>query len=127
MGLCLHNKYGGWFALRCVFIFKNLEITNLPKLAALDPLQGDSTRILDTLQKFNNNWKDSTYRDTVPVAEKYSLIQREYFITEPRFRKDLIRKWMAFKSREQLSVYYIIRDIYETNMKKYLIDNFFLV
>ena len=126
-GICLHNKYGGWFALRCVYIFKNLEVTDLQKTECPDPLKGNSDRIFQMIKRFNENWEDSTYRDAFPVLEKYSIIEQEYFRTDPGLIKALIRKWLAFKSVGELLNYYRVKDIYETYRNKYLLENFYLI
>jgi hypothetical protein len=112
--------------MRCVYIFENFEVSELLRVEPEDPLKSDQNKILETLQKFNYNWKDSTYRDAFKVLEKYSPIQQEYFMTEPRLRKELIKKWLMFKSTHELVVYFKLKNIYETDIKKYLLDNFFL-
>ncbi len=113
--------------MRCVYIFKNLEVKDLRKIEAVDQLKGDRNKIIETLQKFNFNWQDSTYRDTFEVEERYSLIQQEYFKTEPRFRKHLLKKWMIFKDQQDLINNYMIKNKYENDKKQYLLDNFFLL
>ena len=131
MGVCLHPTYGGWFAMRSVFIFKNFLVndSNMPQKPPVDMLNGDKDRILDLLEKFNFNWKDWTYRDVVPVKEKYSGIQKDYFETEPKHRKDLIRKWMRFSDQKQLcaSYYNQTNKIEQFDNKDYLIRNFFVI
>ncbi|RNA42486.1 methylmalonic aciduria and homocystinuria type C -like protein [Brachionus plicatilis] len=66
MGVCLHPRYGGWFAMRAVFVFRDvvLEDGEIDMKNVVDPLNGDMTKVLDVLQKFNFNWKDSRYRDS---------------------------------------------------------------
>ena len=93
MGVCLHPKYGGWFAMRGVFIIKNFLVYDLISREPIDVLNNDESRIVELLNKFNNNWKDNTYRDVIKVERKYSDKQIEYFITEPNDRKNLIAKW----------------------------------
>ncbi|CAF0716922.1 unnamed protein product [Brachionus calyciflorus] len=128
MGVCLHSKYGGWFAMRCVFIFKNIILDNeeLKWRQPIDPLNGNYEKIIDLLKKFNYNWKDSTYRDVIKVKESYSSIQREYFNLEPKYRKDLIKEWLEYSNVEQLIQTYekIFKD---KNLKNYLVKNFYIV
>ena len=128
MGVCLHPKYGGWFAMRSVFVFKNYHYdkNQLQQVEPLDSLDADIEKIKDILIKFNYNWRDSRYRDVIKVEEKYSDIQREYFETSPKLRKDLIRTWLRFKDQNQLVNSYKIKNIYLTNRKAYLINNFYL-
>lgn len=127
MGVCLHPSYGGWFALRCVYIFKNFQVNELTKKVAIDPLNGDMAKTIDTLHKFNYNWKDSTYRDTIPVIDKYSDIQQEYFSTEPKCRRELIKKWLKFRDEKDLIQNYENKSLYKNFYKNYMINNFFLV
>lgn len=128
MGVCLHEKYGGWFAMRCVFLFKNLHVdATLSRKEPIDPLNNDFDRIFDTLKRFNDNWKDSTYRSTFPVTEKYSYIQQEYFNTVPNKRKQLISKWMAFKDSKELCEFYKIQQVYNDDYKQYLTNNFYII
>lgn len=124
MGVCLHPKYGGWFAMRCVFVFKNLQVPNeqLAYREPSDPLNGDPERILDLLKKFNYNWRDSTYRDCIRPQERYSNMQLEYFLREPKHRKTLIVDWLAFNSIEKL-----LKTYREKETKNYLIRNFYIV
>lgn len=86
MGVCLHPKYGGWFALRAVLVFKTLQYPLLPRVVARDLFNGDESLIIDVLQRFNNCWQDGTYRNVVPVIETYSSLQQSYFQTKPKDR-----------------------------------------
>ncbi len=86
MGVCLHPKYGGWFALRAVLIFKTLHNPLLPRVTPVDHLNGDESLIVDVLQRFNYCWQDNTYRNVIPVVETYSLLQQSYFQTQPKDR-----------------------------------------
>lgn len=82
---------GGWFAFRGVVVFKNLLYPNLPKKEPEDVLSTDEKKI-EALERFNGDWKDWKYRDVIEVAEKYSELQKQYFITPPKDRSDLIKK-----------------------------------
>lgn len=86
MGVCIHPKYGGWFALRAVLIFKTLKYPLLPRVRATDPFNGDEALAVDVLQRFNNSWQDNTYRNVIPVVEMYSPLQQSYFHTLPKDR-----------------------------------------
>ncbi|CAF1249094.1 unnamed protein product [Rotaria sordida] len=86
MGVCLHPKYGGWFALRSVLIFKTLKYPLLPRIAPIDCLNGDESLIIDVLKRFNYCWEDNTYRNVIPVIETYSSLQQSYFQTQPKDR-----------------------------------------
>lgn len=124
MGVCLHPKYGGWFAMRSVVIFKNLLVSDeqLPGIEPLDRLEGDPVRIFDLLHKFNYNWRDSAYRDCIQAAERYSPIQLEYFLLEPKRRKSLIIEWLRHPDVERLLEFYANKQERD-NLEK----NFYLI
>ncbi|CAF1000041.1 unnamed protein product [Adineta ricciae] len=83
MGVCIHPKYGGWFALRSVLVFKTLKCSSLPRVLPVDVFNGDEALIIDVLQRFNYSWQDSTYRNVIPVIATYSTLQQSYFQTKP--------------------------------------------
>ena len=127
MGVCLHPKFGVWFAMRSVFIFKNviLNENELSRPVLKDPLNQDFEKIIGLLKNFNYDWKSSIYRNAIDVAQKYSDIQIEYFTTEPKCRKDLLKRWLNFPNKEQLLKEYN-KTILEIKRKDYLIKNFYL-
>lgn len=88
-GVSVHAKYGGWFAIRGVTIFKDVVAPNLPRKEPEDVVQGDEKRI-ELLEKFNFHWKDWSFRDIVPVDARYSEEQKTYFSTLPADRKELL-------------------------------------
>ena len=95
-GVSVHAKYGGWFAIRGVIIFKDVIAPDLPKKEPTDIVQGDEKRI-ELLEKFNFHWKDWSFRDIVPVDAKYSEEQKTYFSTLPANRKGLLD---SFKNKD---------------------------
>ena len=124
MGVCLHPRYGGWFAMRCAFIFKNLVLDDnqLAQNLAKDPLKGNVDSIVDLIKKFNYNWKDSSYRDVIKIEERYSEMQKEYFLTEPILRKGLLKEWLSYPTIEKLYENY-----YSKKNQVYLDKNFYIV
>ena len=84
-GVSMHPKFGGWFALRGVIIFKQLRCEDLCFRAPPDcvPIRDDQIRLLE---KFNYYWKDWSYRDIVPSETKYSEQQKQYFALMPKYR-----------------------------------------
>jgi methylmalonic aciduria homocystinuria type C protein len=91
-GVCLHPRFGGWFAMRGVLIFKDFSFPDLHKRAPPDVLKTDAEKI-DLLEKFTYNWQDWTnagFRDVIPVEEKYSDEQINYFDTKPKDRFKLL-------------------------------------
>lgn len=123
MGVCLHPEYGGWFAMRCVLIFRNYLVDDLEQKPPKDMLNGDLERITELLERFNFNWKDWSYRDVIPTKEKYSQLQKEYFETEPKLRKNLLKKWLKHSSQKSLCLAYYNM----LNYNEYLINNFYLI
>lgn len=90
-GVSVHPKFGGWFALRGVLIFKNVLA---PELVQVEPFDCVPTRELkiELLEKFNRCWQNWSYRDVIAgqVQERYSAQQREYFGRAPALRSELI-------------------------------------
>lgn len=93
MGLCLHPKYGGWFALRAVIIVKTLQTPSLPRSHPIDVLSGNDSLIIDALSRFNDSWQDNSYRSVIPVEDTYSELQRSYFHTMPKDRFTWLEKF----------------------------------
>lgn len=89
-GVCIHPKYGGWFALRAVIFFENFYCPNLPQSLPKDVIPSKEDR-LKLLELYNFHWKDWRFRDIFPVAEKYSEMQINYFSTPPNKRHDVIK------------------------------------
>ena len=50
----------------------------------------DEQKIVELLNRFNGNFRDGTYRDIIPVEDRYSLDQWTYFSTPSNDRKQLI-------------------------------------
>ena len=101
-GVSVHKKYGGWFAFRGALIFKELRVPSLKKRVVADILSNEDKIIL--LNKFNNQWQDWSFRDVISVEEKYSELQRKYFITKPAERFELIKdiQQKHFKAQPEL-------------------------
>ena len=95
-GVSMHPVYGGWFAFRGVIILKNLHIDEGFMQKIPFDCVGDESMVAELLKRFNNNWKDWSYRDVTinTVKERYSKDQMEYFITLPNERPKLIEKWI---------------------------------
>ena len=94
--VCLHPKYGGWFALRGVLVFKNVRVSEDLCLKRVDPpkILHSKHDIANLLYLFNDHWRDSRYRDVGMSldVEQYSELQKQYFGTEPSERKCLIQE-----------------------------------
>ena len=93
-GCCMHPVYGGWFAIRCVIIFSNFLDPHLKYTCPIDCVPTREGRI-ELLDRFNGNWQDNTYRDVIPVKDCYSEIQKYYFATPPKDRKNLLLQMLT--------------------------------
>lgn len=92
-GVCIHPRLGGWFAIRALLLFKDVQVGD--ELQQKDPpdcVCSQEDRI-ELLERFNFRWQDWSYRDIVPTEESYSPQQREYFLTAPGQRGALLRQW----------------------------------
>jgi methylmalonic aciduria homocystinuria type C protein len=90
-GVSIHPRFGGWFALRGVIIFKSVLVPELERRDPPDVVRGDEQRI-ELLERFNFRWRDWSYRDIIVAEDSYSELQKEYFITPPKERGPLIRR-----------------------------------
>ena len=115
--------------MRCVFLFKNVILTNetdLPRPNVSDPLGHDYERIVELLKNFNFNWKDSKYRNAINVDEKYSDVQVEYFTVEPKYRKEMLKKWLInYKNKNAFLADYELRAS-QKKRKDFLLNSFYL-
>ncbi|XP_069184999.1 cyanocobalamin reductase / alkylcobalamin dealkylase-like [Procambarus clarkii] len=96
-GVCLHPIYGGWFALRGVVIFTRLQCPELPRQQPREILKTEE-EVVELLRRYNDRWHDWSFRDIIPVQEKYSEEQKEYFGTRPEDRKILIERYQSLKN-----------------------------
>ncbi|XP_074077666.1 cyanocobalamin reductase / alkylcobalamin dealkylase [Macrotis lagotis] len=88
-GVCIHPKYGGWFAIRGVVLLPGVEVPDLPPQSPTDCVPTQEGRIA-LLESFNFHWRDWTYRDVVAPVERYSEEQKAYFATPPSQRLHLL-------------------------------------
>ncbi|KAM4022836.1 cyanocobalamin reductase / alkylcobalamin dealkylase [Anomaloglossus baeobatrachus] len=91
-GVCIHPRFGGWFAIRAVLVFTDVQAPGLEQTLPIDCVPSREDRI-SLLENFNFNWKDGKYRDVLPAKEKYSAEQTLYFTTPPAERLNLLRLW----------------------------------
>ncbi|XP_055986914.1 cyanocobalamin reductase / alkylcobalamin dealkylase [Sorex fumeus] len=88
-GVCIHPRFGGWFAIRGVVLLPGTEVPDLPPTKPLDCVPERADRI-SLLEGFNFHWRDWTYRDVVTPEERYSEEQKAYFSTPPAQRLALL-------------------------------------
>ncbi|XP_032884595.1 cyanocobalamin reductase / alkylcobalamin dealkylase [Amblyraja radiata] len=88
-GVCIHPRYGGWFAIRGVLIFPDVQVPSLEQKLPVDCVSTDEKKI-QLLNRFNFHWQDWTYRDIIDVEERYSEEQMQYFATPPAERFKLL-------------------------------------
>lgn len=94
--VCMHPEFGGWFALRGVLIFSQVEEPHLEKIEPPNILSDDEAENL--LQLYNHHWQDWRWRDCVKPREKYSTNQMKYFETKPGERSEFIRTVLNLNS-----------------------------
>ncbi|KAI5938162.1 cyanocobalamin reductase / alkylcobalamin dealkylase isoform X1 [Manis javanica] len=99
-GVCIHPRFGGWFAIRGVVLLPGTEVPSLLPTKPLDCIPARADRIT-LLERFNFHWRDWTYRDAVPPQERYSEEQKVYFSTPPAQRLALLG--LAQPSEEPIS------------------------
>nr|XP_056701012.1 cyanocobalamin reductase / alkylcobalamin dealkylase [Euleptes europaea] len=88
-GVCIHPCYGGWFAIRALLLFPDVEVSSLQENSPIDCVRTEEKKI-ELLDKFNFHWWDWSYRDIIEVTEKYSEEQKMYFATPPAERLKLL-------------------------------------
>ncbi|XP_054428108.1 cyanocobalamin reductase / alkylcobalamin dealkylase [Pteronotus mesoamericanus] len=88
-GVCIHPRFGGWFAIRGVVLLPGVEVPDLPPTKPLDCVPARADRIA-LLEGFNFHWRDWAYRDAVTPQERYSEEQKTYFSTPPAQRLALL-------------------------------------
>jgi len=81
-GVSIHPRYGGWFALRGVILFRDVLAPKLQQKSPPDVVSGDELRI-ELLERFNFHWKDWTFRDIVPAQATYCQELRDYLSASP--------------------------------------------
>ncbi|XP_035269745.1 cyanocobalamin reductase / alkylcobalamin dealkylase isoform X1 [Anguilla anguilla] len=99
-GVCIHPKFGGWFAIRALLVFPGAAVgEELQQRPPPDCVPSQEARV-ELLERFNFRWQDWSYRDIVPAAERYSQDQRTYFSTPPGQRAALLRQWGLFSAED---------------------------
>ncbi|XP_047443045.1 cyanocobalamin reductase / alkylcobalamin dealkylase isoform X2 [Mugil cephalus] len=92
-GVCVHPRFGGWFAIRALLVFVDVTVgSELVQPAPPDCVPSREDRI-QLLEAFNFRWQDWSYRDIVPPVQTYSQKQRDYFSTPPAQRFALLKTW----------------------------------
>ncbi|XP_075895338.1 cyanocobalamin reductase / alkylcobalamin dealkylase [Nelusetta ayraudi] len=99
-GVCVHPRFGGWFAIRALMVFRGVTVGS----EMVQPLPPDCVPTredrIHLLEAFNYHWQDWSYRDIIPPVQTYSLKQRDYFATLPARRFDLLESW-GFLAKEK--------------------------
>ena len=90
--VCVHPKYGGWFGLRGILLFENVQIGDqLVRSKPIEIIQSQE-KIAELLYLFNDHWRDKRYRDVgmADNIERYSQLQQDYFSLAPDKRHQLL-------------------------------------
>lgn len=81
--VCLHPRFGGWFALRGVIILPHCPVPDLVQLSPPDILESRE-QVSHLLNLYNYHWRDGRFRDCSPTIEaRYSQSQQDYFAASP--------------------------------------------
>uniref|UniRef100_A0AAY4CLY1 Cyanocobalamin reductase / alkylcobalamin dealkylase n=1 Tax=Denticeps clupeoides TaxID=299321 RepID=A0AAY4CLY1_9TELE len=92
-GVCIHPRWGGWFAIRALLVFRGVESgAELQQAPPVDSVGSRQQRV-ELLESFNLHWQDWAYRDIIRSEDSYSPRQREYFSTPPGQRATLLQRW----------------------------------
>uniref|UniRef100_A0A3Q3VNR5 Cyanocobalamin reductase / alkylcobalamin dealkylase n=1 Tax=Mola mola TaxID=94237 RepID=A0A3Q3VNR5_MOLML len=92
-GVCIHPKFGGWFAIRALLVFGGVTVgSEMTQPIAPDCLPSREHRI-QLLEAFNFHWRDWNYRNIIPPVQTYSEKQKDYFSTLPAKRLALLKTW----------------------------------
>ena len=93
--------YFGRFSIRGILVFKTVQVGDC--LAPSDPQQKLVTQedIAQLLYLWNNHGMDWRYRDMglISTEEKYSELQREYFLVERQNKKQILEKIIAANAK----------------------------
>jgi len=90
--VCHHPRWGGWFALRGVFIFPQVQDSSLVKIEPPQNLSGPDASSM--IELYNLHWQDWRWRDIGNPESRYSEDQIKYFETPPPERFQLIKKYL---------------------------------
>merc|ERR1719259_678815 len=82
--VCLHPRWGGWFALRGVLL-PRVACPALPRPPARRIL-GSPEEVAALLAAYNSDWRRGAWRDACRPEQRYSQAQRDYFATPPGHR-----------------------------------------
>ena len=91
--VCHHPVWGGWFALRAVVIFPQLQ-TELARPS--HPPRLSEAEAVQLLTLYNESWRDWRWRDVGRGRHSgtYSDLQRKYFETPPAKRWEIIEEFI---------------------------------
>lgn len=92
-GVCVHPRFGGWFAIRALLVFGGVTVgSEMVQPAPPDCVPSREGRI-QLLEAFNFHWQDWSYRNIIRPVQTYSQKQRDYFSTPPAERFALLKTW----------------------------------
>jgi len=103
MGVCLHNKYGGWFAIRAVCIIPEIKISENVSAKLIYDYDSNATGAR-AVELFNTDWRSNEWRDVIPVEQRYSPRQTQFFTTPAKDRRQLLLKWLDLDHSSSVSI-----------------------
>ncbi|XP_036970359.1 cyanocobalamin reductase / alkylcobalamin dealkylase [Acanthopagrus latus] len=92
-GVCVHRRFGGWFAIRALLVFAGVTVGSETKQPDPPDCVPSREGRIQLLEAFNFHWQDWGYRDIIPPVQTYSQKQRDYFGTPPAQRFALLKSW----------------------------------
>ena len=82
--VCLHPKFGGWFAIRGAFIFPNIPAPQDLIMKNPPEILQSPDEVSDLLNLYNLHWRDNRFRNCGGnIEEQYSASQQTYFSLKP--------------------------------------------
>ena len=98
--VCHHPVWGGWFALRGVAIFPDIQCPSLSKAQSQHGLSDEDA--VEMLALYNECWQDWRWRDVGrgEWRDKYSEQQIKYFETLPAERFKIIDDYVGEQTEE---------------------------
>jgi methylmalonic aciduria homocystinuria type C protein len=86
-GVAIHPVFGGYFAFRAAFIFKNVQVPDLVQRVPKDTIGSNRIKLLQLWSKWDMDFRDVAFenREWTP-DQKYNKEQDEFFRTLPEKR-----------------------------------------
>jgi len=98
-GVAIHPKYGGWFAIRGVIIFSNVQLSEETKsVQRPEPVEifNDPAQVARVIELFAYEWQTNEWRNFHPgLGLKYTDDFITYLNMEPTKRWEYVKRYCA--------------------------------